>query len=67
VASTAPASAPAVRIGRIVVSGTGDAATGTRIEQRLPGALQRALAGAETSDPRTIRRLVESAVREAAR
>ena len=62
-----PTGAPAVRIDRIVVRGTGDAATGERLKRELPAVLNRVLTGLGAADERAVRRQVERAVREASR
>jgi hypothetical protein len=61
-------SAPKARIGRVVINtGRGDAASGRRLAAKLPAVLERTLRDAGSADARTLRALVERAVREAAR
>jgi hypothetical protein len=58
---------PPIRIERLVVQVPGAAGDGVRIAQRLPSALERALAMSGPLDEQTARRLVEQAVRRTVR
>jgi hypothetical protein len=61
-------SKPEARIGRVVVhTGRRDPVSGQRLAAKLPAALERTLRDAGSADARTLRALVERAVREAAR
>jgi hypothetical protein len=66
---TRPAAAPATpaRIDRVVVHATGEVATGTRLAERLPSALDAAVRAAGTLDERALRALITETVGKAAR
>jgi hypothetical protein len=65
--AVASANATRVDVERLVVHARGDASAGQRIAERLPAALSRRLAAGAADDAGGVRRLVEAAVREAAR
>jgi hypothetical protein len=63
-----PPAAPAVaRVDRVVVHAPGDAATGTRLADRLPGAIAAAVRDAGAADALALRAAIADGVREAAR
>ena len=55
------------KVDRLVIHAPGDAAAGARLAEGLPAALTQAFTGARASDERTIRRLIDLAVRRALR
>jgi hypothetical protein len=61
------AAVPHAQVGRLIVHGSGDAATAQRIAERLPVALAAHVGAAAPADGHSLRAAIESALREAAR